>query len=280
VGKVENKGIELSVNYVNSWGDWSLSLMGNYSFNRNKVLEDDTSSSYPWLSTIGYKVGQRYALIAQGLFESEQEVLASPIQTGDTRPGDIKFRDLNGDGRIDEYDKAPIGWGSIPEIIYGFGFGLGYKNFMLSAMFQGAAHVDAMLNGQGVLPFNQGESSGNLMSNIGDRWTEANPRQDVFYPRLTIGNLNMNNESSTWWLKNTSYLRLKNVELSYIIPDRLLEKARINNLRIFVQGVNLLTFSSFKLWDVELGDSNSDIYPAGTQYPNIASVSLGVNFNF
>ena len=274
IGRVENKGVEFSINYANSWGDWSLSLMGNYSFNRNKVLEDDSTAAYPWQSTIGNKVGQRFGLVALGLFESYEEIAASPMQTGDTRPGDIKYKDVNGDGKIDEYDKVPIGWGSVPEIMYGFGFSIGWKNLSLTAMFQGAAHVDAMLSGEGVLPFSQGSSRGNLLSNITDRWTEANPRQDVFYPRLSIGNMNMNYEASTWWLKNTSYLRLKNIELSYTLPDRWMKRIHINNARIFIQGVNLLTFSKFKLWDVELGDGR------GAKYPNIGSVSLGINFNF
>lgn len=274
IGRVENKGAEFSINYANSWGDWSLSLMGNYSFNRNKVLEDDSTAAYPWQSTIGNKVGQRFGLVALGLFESYEEIAASPMQTGDTRPGDIKYKDVNGDGKIDEYDKVPIGWGSVPEIMYGFGFSIGWKNLSLTAMFQGAAHVDAMLSGEGVLPFSQGSSRGNLLSNITDRWTEQNPSQDVFYPRLSIGNINMNYETSTWWLKNTDYLRLKNIELSYRLPDRWMKRIHLDNARVFIQGVNLLTFSSFKIWDVELGDGR------GARYPNIASVSLGVNFNF
>lgn len=274
IGKVENKGIEMSVSYANSWRDWSLSVMGNYSFNRNKVLEDDSTVAYPWQKTIGNKVDQRFGLIALGLFESPEEIAAAPVQVGDTRPGDIRYKDINGDGKIDEYDKVPIGWGSVPEIVYGFGFSVGWKGLSLSAMFQGAAHVDAMLSGEGVLPFTQGSSRGNLLSNITDRWTEANPRQDVFYPRLSIGNMNMNYEASTWWLKNTSYLRLKNIELSYTLPDRWMKRIHINNARIFIQGVNLLTFSKFKLWDVELGDGR------GAKYPNIGSVSLGINFNF
>lgn len=274
IGRVENKGVEFSINYANSWGDWSLNLMGNYSFNRNKVLEDDSTAAYPWQSTIGNKVGQRFGLVALGLFESYEEIAASPMQTGDTRPGDIKYKDVNGDGKIDEYDKVPIGWGSVPEIMYGFGFSIGWKNLSLTAMFQGAAHVDAMLSGEGVLPFSQGSSRGNLLSNITDRWTEQNPSQDVFYPRLSIGNINMNYETSTWWLKNTDYLRLKNIELSYRLPDRWMKRIHLDNARVFIQGVNLLTFSSFKIWDVELGDGR------GARYPNIASVSLGVNFNF
>ena len=117
IGKVENKGIEMSVSYANSWRDWSLSVMGNYSFNRNKVLEDDSTVAYPWQKTIGNKVDQRFGLIALGLFESPEEIAAAPVQVGDTRPGDIRYKDINGDGKIDEYDKVPIGWGSVPEIV-------------------------------------------------------------------------------------------------------------------------------------------------------------------
>lgn len=274
IGKVENKGIEVALNYANTWGDWSLSVMGNYSFNRNKVLEDDSTAAYPWQSTIGNKVGQRFGLVALGLFESKEEIAASPVQTGDTRPGDIKYKDINGDGLINEYDEVPIGWGNVPEIIYGVGFSVGWKSLSLTAMFQGAAHVDAMLSGEGVLPFAQGSGRGNLLSNITDRWTEQNPRQDAFYPRLSIGTINMNYEKSTWWLKNTSYLRLKNVELSYTLPDRWMKHIRLENARIFIQGVNLLTFSPFDIWDVELGDGR------GAAYPNISSASLGLSFNF
>ena len=265
---------DVMANINKTWGDWSLSVMGNYSFNRNKVLEDDSTAAYPWQSTIGNKVGQRFGLVALGLFESKEEIAASPVQTGDTRPGDIKYKDINGDGLINEYDEVPIGWGNVPEIIYGVGFSVGWKNLSLTAMFQGAAHVDAMLSGEGVLPFAQGSGRGNLLSNITDRWTEQNPRQDAFYPRLSIGTINMNYEKSTWWLKNTSYLRLKNVELSYTLPDRWMKHIRLENARIFIQGVNLLTFSPFDIWDVELGDGR------GAAYPNISSASLGLSFNF
>ena len=208
-----NKGFDLSVNYNNSWQDWHLSLLGNFSFNRNKIIEDDKRYTYPWQSTIGQKVGQRIGYIALGLFESDEEVAMSAYQAGTTQAGDIKYKDMNGDGVIDDFDKVPIGWGSVPEIMYGFGFTVGYKNLSLSALFQGAANVDIMMSGEGFMPFIQGRGRGNLLSNIDDRWTEENPRQDAFYPRLAIGSVNMNYENSTWWLKNANYLRLKNLQI-------------------------------------------------------------------
>lgn len=274
IGKVDNKGIETSFTYNNTWKNWSLSAMGNFSFNRNKVIENDMVYPYPWLDRRGQKVGQRYGYIALGLFESDEDVIASPIQSGDTRAGDIKYKDLNGDGKINENDKAPIGWGAVPEIIYGFGFTLAYKNMSLSTMFQGATHVDVQLSGEGVMPFSQGLSRGNLLSNITNRWTESNPSQDVFYPRLMPGNLNMNFESSTWWLKSANYLRLKNIQLTYGLPKNFLKKINLNGANIFLQGVNVFTITPFKLWDVEKGDGRGD------NYPNIASYNIGINFNF
>ena len=167
----------------------------------------------------------------------------------------------------------PIGWGSVPEIVYGFGFSVGWKGLSLSAMFQGAAHVDAILSGEGVLPFAQGSSRGNLLSNITDRWTEANPRQDVFYPRLSIGNMNMNYEASTWWLKNTSYLRLKNIQLSYTFPKQLVGRIGIKGLQVYVSGQNLVTFSDFKIWDPEISISQVNLF----SYPILKTISFGIN---
>lgn len=276
LGKVDNSGFEISVEYKKQFDeDWFLSLMGNYSFNRNKVIDNDVRYAYPWLDVRGQRVGQRFGYIAEKLFESDEEVAASAYQSGDTRAGDIKYKDLNADGKIDQYDKAPIGWGSVPEIMYGFGFSLAYKGLSLSAMFQGAGHVDVHVGGVGVSPFSQGMSQGNILSNIGDRWTEDNPRQDVFYPRLSYSaNLNMNYETSTWWLKDASYLRLKNLQLAYSFPKHWMEKIHLSNLTVFLQGTNLLTFSEFKLWDVEKGDGR------GASYPNTASYSMGLNFSF
>ena len=142
-------------------------------------------------------------------------------------------------------------------------------------MFQGSACVDAMIAGQGVTPFYQGMSSGNIMSNITSRWTTTNPSQDVFYPRLSpSSSYNMNYESSTWWIKDTSYLRLKNLQLTYSLPKDWVKAINFSGVSIYLQAVNLLTFSSFKLWDVEQSDGRGDVYP------NTKSYSLGINFSF
>ena len=276
IGKVNNEGFELSVDYHQQIDDdWFVSFMGNVSYSHNTVIEDGITYTYPWLDTRGQRVGQRYGFIAEKLFDSDEEVARSAYQTGDTRAGDIKYRDINGDGKIDAYDKVPIGFGSTPEVVYGFGFNIAWRNLSLSAMFQGASCVDALISGQGVTPFQQGMASGNIMTYVLDRWTEANPSQNVQVPRLSpSASYNMNYEPSTWWLKDTSYLRLKNIQISYSLPKRWMKAIKFSGASVYLQGVNLLTFSKFKLWDVEQSDGRGDVYP------NTKSYSLGINFSF
>ncbi|WP_082893578.1 SusC/RagA family TonB-linked outer membrane protein [Rufibacter ruber] len=282
VGKIDNKGIDASANYSGKLGKhFNFQVLGNITFNRNKVVEDDQPEPiYPWLDRKGLKVGQRFGYIALGLFQSEDEIANSALQAGDVRPGDIKFKDLNADGRIDAYDQAPIGYGQVPEIIYGFGFTLGYKAFTLSTLFQGVGNMDIWLNGEGLVPFQQGLSRGNLFNNIEDRWTVENPNPNAFYPRLGAGTINDNYARSTWWIANGRYMRLKTAQLAYKLPKSFVSKAKMANADIFFSGVNLLTFSPFKLWDVELGDGSDAAFPGGAMYPNVATYSLGFNLNF
>ncbi|WP_341837820.1 TonB-dependent receptor [Chitinophaga pollutisoli] len=275
VGIIDNKGIDVSLTYNERFGDLSLQLMGNFSYNRNEVVEnDDPAWKYPWLERKGQKVNQRFGYVALGLFESDKEVENSPRQPGDVRAGDIKYKDINGDGVIDSYDQVPIGYGDVPEIMYGFGFTAGYRSFALSALFQGAANVDVLLNGEGTMPFQQGLARGNLFSNIHDRWTEENPNPNAFYPRLMPGSLNENYTASTWWVKNSNYLRLKTLQLSYNLPQNWMKRLRIKSSSLFVQGVNLLTFSKFDLWDVEIGNGR------GAAYSSTRSYTAGIAVNF
>lgn len=276
LGKVNNQGFEVSVDYHHQINDdWFLSFMGNFSYSHNTVIENNINYAYPWLDVRGQRVGQRFGFIAEKLFDNDEEVASSAYQTGDTRAGDIKYKDINGDGKIDDYDKVPIGYGSTPEIMYGFGFNLAWRNLSLSAMFQGAACVDALISGQGVTPFQQGMASGNIMTFVQDRWTLDNPSQNVQVPRLSpSASYNMNYEDSTWWLKDTSYLRLKNLQIAYSLPKKWMQAIHFSSASVFLQGVNLLTFSKFKLWDVEQSDGRGDVYP------NTKSYSIGINFSF
>jgi hypothetical protein len=183
---------------------------------------------------------------------------------------------LNNDGLINDYDKTRIGRGDVPNLIIGFGFSASYKGFAFSTLFQSLQNSDIMLGGSAIFPFNGGGGLSNAYSNVTDRWTEANPSQDVFYPRLAYGeDQNFNNtQASSWWVKDNSFIRLKSAQLSYNLPQSLSGKLHLKNMAVYIIGTNLLTFSKFKLWDPELLTSN------GTRYPLTANLSLGLNIKF
>lgn len=277
VGIVANKGFDASLDFNERIGEVSIQLQGNFSFSRNKIIEnDEPERKHDWMRETGRRVGQRFGYTALGLFSSEEEIQNSPTQTGDVRPGDIKFKDMNGDGQIDQFDMGPIGYGinTPPEIVYGFGLTTSYKGLSLGLFFQGAANVDITMWGEGFHPFLQGSERGSLFQVVEDRWTPENPNPNAFFPRLQYGRLNDNYATNTWFLRDTDYLRLKTLQLSYELPKRWAERFGVTNSRIFFIGTNLLTFSEFNLWDVELGAGK------GTNYPNMSTYSLGFEFNF
>lgn len=278
LGAIRNKGVDGTLTYSKQLGkDLHLEFRGNFVWNRAIIKEDANALwPYPWQQVIGRKLGQRFGLTALGLFQSGEEIANSPVQTGDIRPGDIKYKDLNGDGRIDNYDQGPIGYGSIPEIVYGFGPSLTYKGWSVGAWFKGISNVDISLNGEGLQPFQKEGTRGNLFSNITDRWKPDGSNPAPWYPRLTYPSTsNSNYANSSWWIKNGAFLRIQNVELSYTFREkRWLEKLGISSFRLYAVGYNIATFSSFDLWDVELGDGK------GAQYPLLKTYSLGIDCRF
>jgi len=214
--------------------------------------------------------------------ESEQASIPQPYPTppksglGEVRAGDIMYKDMNGDGKIDDTDRSWLGNGDVPEINYGFGFNINYKALSFGLMFQGTAKANRLIGGF-TKPFND-SGSGAVFSNITDRWSESNPDQTAFYPRLAyqsdaLGNQN-NFENSTWWLKDMSFLRLKTLQISYRLPSAWLQKRLIKNASIYVMGLNLFTLSKWKLWDPELNTNT------GTSYPNTTTYTIGINFTF
>jgi TonB-linked SusC/RagA family outer membrane protein len=276
LGKVNNTGIDATVDYQQKVGSFNFGIRGNINWNRAINIDDANAPfPFPWQQRIGRKLGQRFGYIAEGLYQSDEEVLNSPYQTGVNKAGDIKYKDLNADGMIDTYDQAPIGYGSIPEIVYGFGPTIGWKNWSLAAWFKGISKVDISLNGSGFQPFALGGESGNLLKEITNRWTPGNSSSDVLYPRITYGNDNMNYQASSWWTKNGSFLRLQTLELNYNFSGKKwLSKMGISNLNVYAIGYNLLTFSEFKMWDVELGDGR------GAQYPLLKTYNMGLRCSF
>ena len=207
---------------------------------------------------MGRPIGQRFGLIADGFYNSEEEIDALPSGFTD-RPklGDIKYRDINGDGKTDNYDVVPVGRTQVPEVIYGFSVGGNWRNFDFELFFQGATNSDIYVNGYGYWEF-QG-ISGAMHHHLG-RWTPEN-KEHATYPSLSPSTSEQNHRFSTFWLKDGSYLRLKNVQIGYTLPQRISKKVGMSNLRFYVTATNLFTLSEFKEYDPESNDGDGSAYP-------------------
>ena len=276
IGKMRNSGIDASLEYHQPLGrDLNLTVRGNFTYARNRIVDNDQpDQAYLYLNTRGQQQYQKYGLVAAGLYQDQEDIdsWAKP-SFGSVQPGDIKYVDLNGDGVIDSYDRKPIGYPNIPEIVYGFGFSLQWKAFDFSAFFQGMAHISFSIRNnqtQGFIARNIKET--NVFADLYDNyWTPENPA--ARYPRLTIGSNPNNDQESTFWMVNGRYLRLKNLEIGYTLPKRFASKLAMQNMRVYLSGVNLLTFSPFKLWD-------PDMQTGATNYPNNRVINIGLTIGF
>ena len=284
MGVMSNHGFEVSGEFQKQIGkDLYISARGNFTFTRNKVVSDGKYYAYPWQDTKGARYGLRLGYKAMHLF-SEEELANMPdyytqfaMDKTQLRPGDIRYEDINDDGKITEADQTWIGNPSMPEIVYGFGASLNWKGLDFSVLFQGAGNRSTYLSGGWYFQPFQAERGpkvmGNVMTMFLDRWTPENPDPYAFSPRLSAGTNSNNYRTSTWWLRDASYLRLKNVELGYALPDRWAKKVYADSLRVYLQGVNLLTFSKFynEFWDPETGCDS---------YPMQRIIFLGLNLSF
>lgn len=270
LGAVLNRGFEIAADYKHAFSkDFSITARGTFTYAHNEVVENDESpyKLYPYTSKVGKPVNSIYGLVADGLFKDDADIANSPRQTymPDYMPGDIKYKDLNGDGVVDDNDRTYIGYPTVPEILYGFGASLYWKNLDFSFFFQGRARVS--INMTNMHPFRDNETQGfNMMQWIADdHWSESNPDPNAAYPRLDYEFNANNTEYSTFWVKDGSFIRLKNVELGYTVKDF---------FRIYCAATNLFMISPFKYWDAEKGSGN------GLSYPLQRTVQLGVQFNF
>ena len=177
---------------------------------------------------------------------------------------------------VNTYDKVAIGYTVVPEINYGFGVSLGFKGVDASVFFSGVSHVTRIITGNNLFGATADiKYEGQIFADVAEkRWTYDNPNPNAEYPRLSLENNTNNQQASTFWQKDMSFLRLKNAELGYTLPKKFTQRLHLSTTRIYIQGVNLLTFSRFKLWDPELATAN------GSAYPNIKSYSIGLNLNF
>ncbi len=278
-GEVLAKGVDLSASYTKSISsDFWVNARGTFTFAATKIKKIDElpySSDLAYLSRKGYSINQAWGYVAERLFIDDDEVANSPLQFGDAGllAGDIKYRDINRDGVVNSDDRVPIGYPTEPEIIYGFGSSFGYKKFDFSFYFQGAARYSFFINAAQVQPFFQedGRQTGLLNVIAEDHWSESNPNSYAFWPRLSTWRVGPNNEPSTWWLRNGSFLRLKNIDIGYNLNE--IKQIHVKNARIYFSAVNLFSISKFNLWDVEMRGN-------GMGYPLQSIYNLGVQVNF
>ena len=284
VGEASSKGFEFTIDYKEDFkNDFFISARANFSYATSKYEVYDeldfVSAGLPWRSRIGLNLSQPFGYIAERLFIDEADIANSPFQTfGEYMPGDIKYKDINGDGIIDINDEVPIGYPTTPEIIYGFGVSSTYKNFDLSFFFQGSARSSFFIDAYRTSPFidTSGSAIGNnalLNAWANDHWSENDRNLYAAWPRLSDQLIDNNNRNSTWWLRDGGFLRLKSLEVGYSINTESFEKVKLESLRIYLSGTNLLTFSKFKIWDVEMGGN-------GLGYPIQRGVNFGINMNF
>lgn len=287
VGEAEGKGVDLSVDYNRSFTKdlWAV-FRGNFTYATSKsiVYDEPDYVNTPWRSRVGRKINQQWGYIAERLFLDEEEVKNSPVQTfGEYGAGDIKYKDINGDMKIDENDQVPIGFPTTPEIIYGFGVTAGYKNFDFSCFFQGSALSSFWIDPKLTAPFvsNNDDNALKVFQHerallqywADDHWSEDNKNIFAIWPRLSNTPVLNNQQRSTWFMRDGSFLRLKTVEIGYSFPQKWVRQWSLSNVRIYGTGNNLLVFSKFKMWDPEMAGN-------GLAYPLQRVFNVGVNIEF
>ena len=280
VGKMDVKGFDSQIKLQHQFNrDFWLMGRANITYSRNKIVDID-ERLYPdvYLRRKGYPVDQWWGLIAERLFIDDAEIVHSPKQDfGEYMPGDIKYKDVNGDGSVNTNDRVAMGYPTKAEMQYGLGLSAGYKNFDLSFFFQGNARVSIFINpsmggddgNEGIAPFIGFRNALPIVAN--NYWSETAPDPHAFWPRLSTIPLDNNVQTSSWWMRNGSFIRLKNIELGYNMPG--LQKLFIENARFYFVVENAYVWSKFKLWDPEMGRK-------GIAYPLNRRFNIGVKLDF
>ena len=297
-GKVQNRGVDGSITFNQRLGsDFSVQLRGNFTFARNKIIEyDEVKQLYPWMERTGKRLNAiDDVYIAERLFNDGdfniytnedgkiayqlKDGIAPSEQMSNPKPGDIKYKDLNGDGIVNTFDRVKdAAMPTVPEIIYGFGTSFKYKGAFLSVFFQGAANASANLNNQSnaMMPFHWGVLESNVRTEVLEsRWDAQNPNQDVFFPRIQIANMTNTNTANTWWVRDASFIRLKNVEFGYNFDVKRLNLIGIRSIRLYAMGQNVALWDKVKMYDPELGNS-----AGGTKYPIPSIWTGGLELSF
>jgi len=276
VGSVKNIGLETTVQYNDHFGNLDVNVYGSLSLNKNEVtdLHGEIIYGTGTITREGHPIDAYYLLQAEGIFQSQDEIDHSAKQSANTKPGYIKFRDVNGDGIINGDDRVIVNSSSsVPKTTYGFGFNLGYKGVTLTAAFQGISGVKALPVANLAFPFNNGANA--TWEWTKDAWTPDNPNARLPIVTTSTGGID-NFQRSTFWLRDNSYLRLKNIQLGYSLPQNLLSKVKIQKVNFFINAENMLTFSRYKDFDPESVLDQTDLYT----YPMLKTFNGGVNITF
>lgn len=278
LGQVKNRGVDAMIEWkqqTRSGFYWS--FYGNFTYAHNTIIEDDTPKpKWSYQDSRGTSIDQSFGYVAIGLFEDEEDIANSPQQklSSTVLPGDIKYADLNGDGVIDPYDRTYIGNPRTPEIMYGFGLALAYKGWDFSVGFTGAARTSMFLTSEDMWPFSLEYPRYNVSREYYDhRWVAGADNSDARYPAVINGNSPNNYVTSTLYMRDASYLKLKNAEIGYSIPERAADAVGLEGVRIFLNGLNLLCFDKIRIVDPEADSGTGN-------YPQQRTFNIGVQINF
>ncbi|GAP72664.1 TonB-dependent receptor [Candidatus Symbiothrix dinenymphae] len=291
VGRMKSWGSDGNITYMQDINrDMGFTLRANYTFSQNLVQNwEALNEKYPYMENVGQPNGVVRGLQAIGFFKDEADIRYSPKQTwGEVMPGDLKYKDINGDGKIDDEDKTPLSYQSMyPLVMYGFGGEFRYKNFSLGVLFKGTGKTDYFRNSMGYIPFYNGET-GNVLAGFNDPSTRWIPRDyaqahgidaslaenpNAQLPRLQYGNNANNTQLSDFWKGDASYLRLQEVTLNYNYRSLPLKKIGISSIDLQLVGNNLYVWDKVKVFDPEQADKNGQAYPI----PAVYSLQLYIN---
>ncbi|MGV3502082.1 MAG: SusC/RagA family TonB-linked outer membrane protein [Adhaeribacter sp.] len=292
VGEASGEGVDLSLDYMESFSsNFWIQARANFTYATSAYqVYEEPQYNEAYLSRVGYPTTQQWGYIAERLFVDDAEVANSPAQNFGSvvRGGDIKYRDVNGDGQITTLDRVPLGFPTTPEIIYGFGASLGRGPVDISAFFQGLGRESFWIDVNATAPFvsytypNEvftGDYTNPILENqliqayADNHWSEENRNLYALWPRLSATRNENNSQQSSWFMRDGSFVRLKSAEIGYTLPQPLATRLRMQKLRLYLSGTNLLTWSRFKLWDVEMAGN-------GLGYPVQRVVNLGLNVSF
>lgn len=293
-GKMRNQGFDGNIVFKQAIKDFNLLFRGNITYAHNKIIEyDEVPPRYAYQTYTGQILGKPLLYIDEGLYKNEDFIITTnptdgsksyklkdglPVPSTTVMPGDIKYKDLNKDGKIDAYDRTYDHdfYSENPEWVYGFGVQGDYKGFYAGIFFQGVANASINLIGGEFIPFNQGDIHAVRTEAMTSHWSSNDPdNQNVMFPRLHASNYTHNQMVSTWWYRSGNFIRLKNVEVGYNFDSTKLKKSFIKKARIYVQGNNLAVWDDIHMWDPELGSSNS-----GQRYPINMTWTVGLELGF